>query len=401
VLARGALARPRRFVLSTATFAALAVAMAALPSAARADHDGFAPPDHDNGNAAFSIELNTTLENHGVRGATVQAGEWLVCKGNDYRHTVWYTFSLPARGQVIVTVRGTSIWDGLPLDTVIAVSGEGSIGDPPIDCDDDGTGQIGGGSRLDLTLNAGTYYIQVGTYNYDLADPSYRPLVVGPDVGSFSIDLRFNQDFDLDDDGFAGGLDCNDGNAGINPNAVDIEFNGIDEDCKGGDDRDRDNDGFPQGVDCNDGKRSVNPGVREVPGDFEDENCDGKKPAALLDPFPAVVFPTLAYSGRTKVTKLEIKDVAKGYRVRVLCKGGGCPRKTLKRRVRSRKSTRIGAYSAHSLRPGAIVEVYVTEPGTNSIGKYVRFQIRSGKAPKRIDCRVAARSGKPTACKAS
>jgi hypothetical protein len=333
--------------------------------------------------------------------ATVQPGEWLDCNGSAYGHTVWYTFTIPARGQVVVTVRGTSVFDLLPLDTIIAISGEGSIADRPIACDDDGTGQVAGGSRLDLTLGAGTYYVQVGTFDYDTADPSFRPAVVGRDVGTFSLDLRFNQDFDLDDDGFAGGLDCNDGNAGINPNAVDIEFNGIDEDCKGGDDRDRDNDGFPQGVDCNDGKRSVNPGVREVPGDFEDENCDGKKPAALLDPFPAVVFPTLAYSGRTKVTKLEIKDVAKGYRVRVLCKGGGCPRKTLKRRLRSRTSTRIGAYSAHSLRPGAIVEVYVTEPGTNSIGKYVRFQIRSGKAPKRIDCRVAARSGKPTACKAS
>jgi len=379
-----------------------AVALIAVaPSTARADHDGFAPPVHDNGDAAFALGLNTTLENHGVRGATVQAGEWLTCKGNDYRHTVWYTFTLPARGTVAVTVRGVSIWDGLPLDTIVAVSGEGSISDPPIDCDDDGTGQVGGGSRLELTLNPGTYYAQVGTYNYDLADPAYRPMVIGPDVGSFAIDLRYTQDVDLDDDGYPAGQDCNDRNGAIHPNAVDVEFNGVDEDCRGGDDRDRDNDGYPQGADCNDRKRSVNPGVREVPGDFEDENCDGKSRAALLDPFPAVVFPSLAYSGQTRVTKLEIKDVAKGYRVRILCKGAGCPKKKIKRGLRSRKSARIGAFSGKSLHPGAVVEVYVTKPRTNTIGKYVRFQIRSGRAPKRIDCRVAARTGKPTSCKAS
>jgi Putative metal-binding motif len=385
VLARGAL------VVLVGLFAGI------LPASASADHDGFAPPIHDNGEAAFLMALNSTLEDHGVRGAGTQAGERLLCSGSSYGHTVWYAFDVPARGQVVATVRGTSIFDGFPLDTIISLQGEGSIGQAAIACDDDGTGQAGGGSRLDLTLGGGRYYLQVGTFVYP---PGFRPFT-GPDVGSFAIDLRYSQDVDLDDDGYAVGQDCNDGNPGVHPNAVDIEFNGIDEDCVGGDDRDRDNDGYAQGADCNDRKRSVNPGVREVPGDFEDENCDGKKRAALLSPFPTVVFPNLGFASRTVVTKLEVKDVAKGYRVRVLCKGGGCPAKTLKRRLRSRKSTRIGAFTGKVLRPGAIVEVYITKPGTNTVGKYVRYEVRSGKPAKRVDCRVSARTGGPVGCKGS
>jgi Putative metal-binding motif len=367
-----------------------------LPATAGADHDGAAPPINDAGDQAFGVALNSTVENHENNGATTQIGERTDCNGNIYGHTVWYWFETSARGQVVVTVRGTSTLDFAPLDTVISLQGEGSIGQAPIACDDDGAGQVGGGSRIDVTLNPGSYYVQIGTFDYP---PGFRPGVIGPDLGRFSIDVRFAQDLDLDDDGYAVGQDCNDGNPAVHPNTVDVEFNGIDEDCVGGDDRDRDNDGFPQGADCNDRKRSVNPGVREVPGDFEDENCDGKKRAALLSPFPTVVFPNLGYSDRTVVSKLEVKDVARGYRVRVLCKGGGCPGKALKRRLRSRKSTRIGAFTGQVLRPGAIVEVYVTKPGTNTVGKYVRFEVRSGKSAKRVDCRVSARTGGPVACK--
>jgi hypothetical protein len=335
-----------------------------------------------------------------VRRATVESGERLTCAGAVYGHTVWYAFDLPARGQVVATVRGISLWDGFPLDTIISLQGPGSIGQAAIACDDDGTGQIGGGSRLDVALAAGRYYLQVGTFDYG-ATNTLRPLVFFRDVGSFAIDVRFSQDLDIDNDGYAVGQDCNDRNAAVHPNAIDVEFNGIDEDCRGGDDRDRDNDGFDRGADCNDNRKSVNPGVREVPGNFVDENCDGKKRAALLSPFPAVVFPTLSYSDRTVVTKLEVKDVKKGYRVRVLCKGGGCPWKTHKRKLRSRGTARVGAFAGRTLRPGAVLEVYVTKPKTNTVGKYVRFEVRSGKPPKRVDCRVSARTGGPVSCKAS
>jgi hypothetical protein len=373
----------------------------AFASAAQADHDAYAPPPNDSGSSASPVNLNATVENGSVLGASTQPGERLDCKGHGYGHTVWYAFTVAVRGQVVVTTLGTSYWDSAPLDTVLSVQRTGYINDPALDCQDDGAGQDFGGSRVELTLDPGDYIIQVGTYDYTFLDPMYRPQVIGPDTGTFSVDVRFAQDLDLDDDGFPANNDCVDTNAAIHPNAPDIEFNGIDEDCRNGDDRDHDNDGYPREGDCNDGKARVNRDAREIPGDFEDENCDGKRPGALLDPFPTVVFPTSAYSNRTITSKLEIKDVRRGYLIRVKCSGHGCPKKSVKRKLKSADTVQIKPYFGATLRPGAVVRVFVTRPGTNSFGKYAKFTIRRSTAPKRTDCRLVPRKKKPTNCKTS
>lgn len=79
-------------------------------------------------------------------------------------------------------------------------------------------------------------------------------------------------------------VDCNDADAGINPGAVDICGDGIDQDCDGSDAvcvDDNDGDGYPVDVDCNDNDASIHPGAIEIPDDGIDQDCDGVDDTAL------------------------------------------------------------------------------------------------------------------------
>ncbi|WP_207785443.1 putative metal-binding motif-containing protein, partial [Flagellimonas aquimarina] len=86
---------------------------------------------------------------------------------------------------------------------------------------------------------------------------------------------------DFDNDGVLSNLDCNDFDAGVNPNQEEIPYNGIDDDCDPATlDDDMDGDGYDKADDCDDGDQTVNPGQEEIPYNGIDDDCD---PATLDD----------------------------------------------------------------------------------------------------------------------
>ncbi len=96
---------------------------------------------------------------------------------------------------------------------------------------------------------------------------------------------------DWDEDGYdatvVGGEDCNDGNPTINPAALEICYDDIDQDCAGDEDtNDCDGDGFDRTEDCSDyvvgedglkhpGDPEINPDAEEVWYDGVDQDCSG------------------------------------------------------------------------------------------------------------------------------
>ena len=326
-------------------------------------------PPNDLRAQATEVPLNSVLELQTNGGAREEPGEDLTCAGprgdSQFGNTVWFAFTLPSRGSVTVSSQGSSFSGGV-LDTVAQLY---PASGPKVACNDDPPGSVGFSRIVSGELPAGRYFVQVGGFG-----------AANSDRGNFSLSMSFTEDEDVDGDSFnrAPGPDCNDGNPGINPNATDVNYNGVDEDCRGGDDLDADNDGFNRGPDCNDANAAMSPGRREVKGNFVDENCDGKRPAARLSPTPSVLFSRVV--GRTTtVRKLVISRLRKGYVIVVKCKGRGCPRKGTQRQKAKSGRITFKRFKGRKLRPGAVVTIFVTRPGRNLLGQFFRYRVLANK----------------------
>ena len=85
-------------------------------------------------------------------------------------------------------------------------------------------------------------------------------------------------DDDQDDDGWGIEDDCDEGNPYVNPGATEVWYDGVDQDCSGGSDYDYDGDGYDSesyhGDDCDDADAAVYPGAPDDPYDGVIHDCD-------------------------------------------------------------------------------------------------------------------------------
>ena len=116
--------------------------------------------------------------------------------------------------------------------------------------------------------------------------------------GMWTAEIDF-EIVDLDGDGFFSDVDCDDSNPEINPNSVEIVYNGIDDDCDSFTlDDDLDFDGFGIEVDCDDQDPNINPGTVEIDDNGIDENCDGLDFAVGCTTFTGGPFPVMQAGGQ-------------------------------------------------------------------------------------------------------
>jgi hypothetical protein len=111
----------------------------------------------------------------------------------------------------------------------------------------------------------------------------------------------------------------------------------------------------------------------------------------FIDPFPIIRISGRFKGKRTRFTRVLI-NAPRGARIRVACKGRGCP---YKRKAIAAKLIRVRSLQ-RTYRPKASIEIRVTQ--AHKIGKYTRVRTRKGKAPLRVDRCLMPGKTRPVKC---
>jgi hypothetical protein len=132
--------------------------------------------------------------------------------------------------------------------------------------------------------------------------------------------------------------------------------------------------------------------ITSGPGSSHKPSAD----APLINPFPIVRIAGDLFRGMARISLLSVTG-PKSVRIRVTCRGRGCPRSSGGAARPRGKTSRVGWLRGARLRKGAVLAVRVTQPGHT--GKYTRFVVRGGRPPRRTDlCLPPGANAQPVAC---
>lgn len=186
------------------------------------------------------------------------------------------------------------------------------------DYDQDGDGYVPDEYKDLITKYVGTSGL-LPPGDCDDGNSGVNPAVIDSPYDGVDADCGGNNDYDADGDSYvpdeweavAGGVpggDCNDDDAGVNPAAAEVYYNGFDDACDGYDDYDQDGDGFVRngdqgketdGVpgtggldagDCDDTNPDARPYANEIYGDAADSDCDGGRDSLQLNTVEGFTF---------------------------------------------------------------------------------------------------------------
>lgn len=119
------------------------------------------------------------------------------------------------------------------------------------------------------------------------------------------------------------------------------------------------------------------------------------KKDGVMTPYPVVRIAGRLTRRGARIRVLSVSRAPTCAVVRVSCRGRSCPARRVTRFMGRRRPLRFKLFQRR-LRAGAVLAVQVSKG--DAIGKYTRFRIRSGKAPRRRDRCLRPGERKGSAC---
>jgi hypothetical protein len=286
---------------------------------------------------------------------------------------VWGTLDVPSTGSLHLAIEPESADPG--SSAMIELYPQG--GSQRLAC---GVGPLNAAANLATELNTavapGRYAVRLMTAVRSNEDPANGVEEFWRVAASFSPNL------DIDGDGYSRPGDCNDNNAAIHPDAVDLLDNGIDENCDGQDARrDTDGDGVPD-------YRDRCP-ARSTKGIDSDANGCPDPPQLQL---VAQARLTLG-GGKLHVVSLLVR-ADPGARVVLSCSKRACGGES--KRMKGERA-QFGETFRHDVPSGTEISLTATEPGHVGVIKQYRLSLtgmrllhqwclKPGKSGKRVPC---------------